>query len=32
MLLISYGEEKPADLGEADDAHGRNRRVEFQLR
>lgn len=32
MLLISYGEEKPADVGEGDDAHTRNRRVEFQLR
>ncbi len=32
LAVISYGEEKPLDLGEADGAHSGNRRAEFVIR
>lgn len=32
MEAVSFGEEKPAERGESEQIHGRNRRVEFSLR
>jgi len=32
LFTVSYGEMKPADAGHAEDAWGKNRRVEFSVK